>query len=224
VGYAENTMRLRWACAAVLGVASVAAQENTGSIAGRVVDATNLGIPSATVAIVGPVDLAAATDRAGKFFVTGLAPGTYKLRIEAPGFRSKDLEVSVEAGKEMSLDHVVLEVKAPACLGDGNKPRISEIDLPFGGEPEVSGTARGEQAGAVEDVVIRLVADGTSNVVAATRSDQKGGFKFSGVKPGVYYLEVSLSGSEFTRVPRLRVRQGHALEVLLTWQPGELCL
>jgi hypothetical protein len=148
------------------------------------------------------------------------------LRVQQPGFRTRDLEVRVEAGKETSLGRFSLDVKSFQCLGDANKPRISEVGLGVGDQPGVVGTARGDRGTAVEDATIRLVVAGTSNVVGATRSDQKGEFRFDDVKPGVYYLEISFGGSEFTR-SKLKVRKGHALKVLLTWQPlqaGELCL
>lgn len=138
----------------------------------------------------------------------------------------RDLEVRVEAGKETSLGRLLLEVKVVLCLGNANKLRISEMKLPVGVKPRVSGTARGDKGIAVEDVIIRLVAAGTSNVIAVTRSDQKGEFQFVGMKPGVYYREISFGGPEFTRA-KLRVRKSHAFEVLLTWQPwppGELCI
>ena len=53
------------------------------------------------------------TDGYGEFVITRLSPRVYKVRIQKPGFAVKDLDVSVEAGSEASLDHVVLEVKLP---------------------------------------------------------------------------------------------------------------
>lgn len=220
-------MRLGWVCAALLGVASVAAQESSGSIAGAVVDVTGNQIPDATVTIVSPVSREAKADSSGAFLIGGLAPGEYTLRVQDPGFRTKELEVRVGAGEQTSLGRFLLEVKFFQCLGSANRPRLSEVKLPNGDEPAVSGTARVEGGAAVEDVMIRLSAAGTSNVLAVTRSDRKGDFKFAGVKPGLYDLEFSFGGSRSTRVPRLRVRKAHALEILLTWKPwpaGRLCL
>ena len=219
-------MRLRWVCVLVLSVASAVAQENTGSIMGAVVDPEGAAIPNATVTIVSPVSLETKTRETGEFVLGGLAPGTYTLRVQEPGFRTRDLEVRVEAGKETSLGRFLLEVKSFQCLGNANKPRISEIRLPVSDQPGVFGTAREDRGTAVEDAIIRLVVAGTSNVIAATRSDQKGEFRFPSVKPGVYYLEISFGGAEFTRA-KLRVRKGHALEIFLTWQPwppGGICL
>jgi|HubBroStandDraft_2_1064218.scaffolds.fasta_scaffold2549372_1 hypothetical protein len=61
-------MRLSgWACAALLSVASVAAQEDTGSITGAVVDAMGAVIRNATVTTVSPVSLETKTRGTGEF-------------------------------------------------------------------------------------------------------------------------------------------------------------
>jgi hypothetical protein len=93
-------MGLRWTCAVLLGVVSAAAQQSPGSITGTVVDMEGAVIANATVTIVGPVSLGTKSREMGEFVLGGLAPGAYTLRVEEPGFRTKDLEVQVEAGRE----------------------------------------------------------------------------------------------------------------------------
>jgi Carboxypeptidase regulatory-like domain len=125
VGYAEETMRLKWVCAVLLGVTSAAAQESTGSITGKV-DALDLYTPNATVTILSPVQIETNADSDGAFFIPNLAPGTYKLRIHAVGFFGKDSELRVATGAETSAGRVVLEVKVPPCVGHPRRPRLSE--------------------------------------------------------------------------------------------------
>jgi len=220
---------VRWiVCAVALVVTGANGQVASGSVSGTVVDATNLGLPGTLVTIESPMPMAGIlSDARGRFVIDGIPPGIYTLRIQASGFLPKELEVEIEDAKDISVGRVALDFgPVPPCLGSPNKPRISETKLRVDGRPGVSGSARGERGGAIEDVIVRLLPEG-SNVIAATRSDQRGEFMIADVNPGVYYLEFSVGGSEFTRVPGIRVRKGHALEVHLTWQPwppGHICL
>src|SRR5262245_32596270 len=66
------------------------AQIGTGTLVGGVVDQAGAAVPGATVTVV-----ATATNRsrtvvttpAGTYTVPGLAPGTYRVRVESNGFR-----------------------------------------------------------------------------------------------------------------------------------------
>ena len=217
-------MPLRWACAAVLGVMSAAAQESPGSITGTVVDAIPLFIPNATVTILSPVERAISADAAGNFNIAGLAPGTYKLRVQAPGFVSKGLEIAVESDRETSLVHVTLEVKAQGpCVGSPRKPRISAQKLPAGGNPQVTGSARLETGLGLSDPTLTLLLAGTSKIIAETSTGKNGKFQFEDVKPGEYDIEASFETSTYTKVRNLRVRDHHVLEVRLTWADPGLC-
>jgi hypothetical protein len=225
VGYAEETMRLGWVCALVFSVTTVAAQETSGSIRGTIVDAANSVVPDAVVTVVGPVSQATKTDASGEFVIAGLAPGTYKLRIQEPGFITRDLEASAETGKETSLGRVVLAIPAPPpCLESAKAPRISEMKLPARDKPSVSGAARGESGDALRNFTVTLLIAGTSKVVATTSTGENGEFHFANVKPGRYDVKASAKKFQLTKVPNLQVRKGHELEVLLTWTEGQICL
>jgi hypothetical protein len=226
-------MRLVLCYVVVLGAASVAAQENSGSITGTVGDASGLPLRDATVSIVSPISRQVKGKTWGEFVIDGLAPGAYKLTIERDGFRVKDLDVSVEAGKETSLGRVVLDVKWTLCLGDANKPRISEMKLPAGGKPGISGTVRVEAGGGLRDLTITLFEAGAATAIAQTITGENGEFRIEDVKPGTYDVAVSAGAGLFlfaetvAKVQKLRVREGHALKILLPWQPrppGQICL
>jgi outer membrane receptor protein involved in Fe transport len=83
-------MRLRIIAALValaLVPVGVAAQETTGTITGRVVDAQGLAVPGATVTITGPQGVKTVTsDQQGGFSAPFLTPGTYSVRTELQGF------------------------------------------------------------------------------------------------------------------------------------------
>jgi hypothetical protein len=97
----------------VVPVRSVFAQETTGTLTGRVVDAQGLAIPGANVTITGGQGVkAAACDAQGRFSVPFLTPGTYTVRAEAKGFTpAEQKNVVVSIGKPVDLS-LALEVGA----------------------------------------------------------------------------------------------------------------
>jgi hypothetical protein len=223
-----GAMRVRWLCILVLGAASLAAQEASGSLAGTVVDQVDSPIPNAKISIAGLSSLQIKTDAVGEFVIAGLVPGTYNLRLESPGFTTKELEAHVEARKGSSLGRVVLQVPPPSpCLGSAKTPLISERKLRNGGKPRVSGGAHVESYGAMRDLTFTLLVAGTSTIVATTGTSENGEFLFEAVKPGNYDVAVSLEASTFATVRNLRVRRGYELDVRLVWEqlpPGQICL
>src|ERR1700728_5115289 len=85
-----GTMRLKWVCAVVLGMTSVAAQQNPGSITGKVVDVTDAVIPNTELTLLSPTTATTTADAAGNFVMAGLKPGTYRLRVQKAGFWAKN--------------------------------------------------------------------------------------------------------------------------------------
>jgi len=85
-------MRLRYVLLtlgiALLSASSLPAQETTGRIEGRIVDAQSLPVPGATVTATGPQgEKTAVTDTDGRFTLPLLTPGAYQLRAELRGFK-----------------------------------------------------------------------------------------------------------------------------------------
>jgi hypothetical protein len=101
-------MALLWVGPATGSLAQDAA---TGVVTGRAIDAT--GAPLASVRVVatriatGAVR-EAATDAAGGYALTSLAPGEYRLRFEAAGFAPKTVDyVVVQVGRRLSVDAIL---------------------------------------------------------------------------------------------------------------------
>ncbi|HXG32006.1 MAG TPA: carboxypeptidase-like regulatory domain-containing protein, partial [Bryobacteraceae bacterium] len=88
-------MLLAVVSAALSGVWQADAQVLYGSVVGTVVDQTNAVVPGAAVVITSK-DTGAVretrTDPAGRYSVVNLLPGTYDLRVSAPGFRTMTRE------------------------------------------------------------------------------------------------------------------------------------
>jgi hypothetical protein len=113
----------------------------------------------------------------------------------------------------------------PPCLGDANKPRVSEMKLALGGRTAVSGIVRVKGDGGLRYLTITLFASGSSEVIARTITGGNGEFRIEDLKPGTYDIAVSTGADLFlfeetvANVRKVRLREGHDLEINLTWQP-----
>ena len=109
-GEVANTMQLRNAVLtlgiALLSVGSLAAQETTGRIEGRVLDPGSATAPGVTVTATGPQGAkTATTDTDGRFTVPFLTPGTYQLLVELDGFKTIEKnDMTVSLGQVVTLE------------------------------------------------------------------------------------------------------------------------
>jgi len=81
------------------------AQETTGSIRGRVVDAQGLAVPGVTVTATGVQGVkTTVTDADGRFSLPFLTPGVYRVRGELQGFKAVEQgNVTVSLGQAIDL-------------------------------------------------------------------------------------------------------------------------
>lgn len=94
---------LRLATIAVLlfALTSATPAQSTASLQGIVTDASNSGVPNATILIHNQntgVDVSTKSDPSGEYVAVGLFPGTYQITVSASGFQSyviKDLRLDV---------------------------------------------------------------------------------------------------------------------------------
>jgi len=100
-----------WAAAALLVMAAAPAhaQQSTGTITGRAVDASDAALPGATVTIASPQMIGGArsgvTDERGIYRFTLLAAGTYTVSFMLPGFNTLNIEgVALGAGATMTIN------------------------------------------------------------------------------------------------------------------------
>jgi hypothetical protein len=219
-------MRLSVATAMLVLVASVALAQDKGSISGTLLDLNHAGLQAAKVEVVGSRHLSTVTDRTGRFVINGLDPGRYKLRLASPGFKTKDLDVTVEPGHETSLNEVILELwpGPDPCLDKAHKPKISTRRVAGLTKARLVGTARVDAGPGLNHLVITLFSDGTSKPVTLVSTNDRGEFRFEDVAPGSYYLEISRQGSELTKVNAVHVRDGYEVEVRLSWSQPSICL
>ena len=106
---------VRWVAAVCLMVvvwtstpSAALAQIGAGALAGRVTDQAGTAVPGATVTVtaVGTNSTrTGVTDVDGGYFVQGLAPGAYRVRVELSGFRPLTREgVRLATGETVRLD------------------------------------------------------------------------------------------------------------------------
>ncbi len=99
---------VRWmALAAVLAVAAQA-QQNSGTLKGKVTDSSGAVVPGAKVTVLTHGgERTASTDQTGSYTVTGLAPATYVVRIAAAGFGLFRGKVDIAASGVATLDAIL---------------------------------------------------------------------------------------------------------------------
>ena len=92
------------------------AQNITGSMSGRVVDAQGASVPNASVTATEPdknVNTVTKTTEQGEFSVAGLLPGNYTIVVQAAGFKKLSRTgVELNAQDKLALGNLTLEVGA----------------------------------------------------------------------------------------------------------------
>ncbi|HYG79595.1 MAG TPA: TonB-dependent receptor [Pyrinomonadaceae bacterium] len=125
-------------------LASVAsAQQTTGEITGRVVDAAGNVVPGATVTVVNKgtgQSRTATTNEDGDYTVTQLPPGNYDVSVEAATFSKallRDYQVNVGAKQTLNFDlkpgeiTETVEITADAALVETTKSELGGVVTPI---------------------------------------------------------------------------------------------
>jgi hypothetical protein len=94
---------------------SIAAFAQTGTIQGTIADDGGAVIPNAQITAFDQdksvVARQATSGAVGSFVLTGLLPGTYRIRIESPGFRPLDrTDLKLDQNQVMNLGTIVLQL------------------------------------------------------------------------------------------------------------------
>jgi hypothetical protein len=108
--------------------ASAVAQSTAGRILGTLTDQSGASVPGATVVITDTqrgTSRTVATDESGNYAAPDLQPGTYKIRVEAKGFKSVD--------RPNVLIEVASDVRADFALQPGqvSETIVVEEDIPL---------------------------------------------------------------------------------------------
>jgi len=87
--------------ALALGAVPAAAQD-TGTVSGTIVDNSTQVVPGATVTLINEATSdtrATASDGRGVFIFRAVPPGSYTVKIELQGFRTREQKRTVEIGR-----------------------------------------------------------------------------------------------------------------------------
>ncbi|MBZ5562800.1 MAG: carboxypeptidase regulatory-like domain-containing protein [Acidobacteriia bacterium] len=133
-----------WAWAALVVICllgcvpiSAWAQVTSGSLTGVVTDPTSAVVPAANVVLTDTnkgYDYTGTTDATGRYLITNLPSGTYKMAVNAPGFKSfTQTDIVITIGARLSAD-VRLEIGASAQTVEvvGAPPILSTQDAVTG--------------------------------------------------------------------------------------------
>ncbi|MGB2867924.1 MAG: carboxypeptidase-like regulatory domain-containing protein, partial [Bacteroidota bacterium] len=147
---------------------SVLAQEEPGSIKGRVTDKmTKEGLPSVNITVKGTY-YGASSDIDGNFVIPKVNPGTYVIEVKLLGYKAVQFgAVKVEAGKEIRLDAFMEETSL--SLGQevvvvGEKPMF---------DIEETSSKRSLQAEDLRAAAVQNVQDVMALQVGVVKSDDQ---------------------------------------------------
>ena len=105
-------------------------QGSTGSLLGRVTDATGAVLPHARISVLNPGTNAhydSMSNSAGDYLVPYLTPGSYELKVEAPGFKSyersgiviqQSAAITANVQMELGANTEVVQVSSTVPLMD----------------------------------------------------------------------------------------------------------
>lgn len=117
-----------WALAmAMLCAWPAMAQQQVGSVAGRVTDAEGGVLPGATVELTGPgiATLVSTADERGNYRFPRVPPGVYTVSAQLEGFQTvQTTEVTVTVGRESPLDFELQSEFAEEILVTGERTQI----------------------------------------------------------------------------------------------------
>src|ERR1039457_3891323 len=96
-----------WACALALLIAVALFAQAPANLRGTVTDPSGANVPGASVTVTGPGGLArvVTTGNDGGYAISGLPPGTYTIRISAPGFSLfESMQIELVATRTTTAD------------------------------------------------------------------------------------------------------------------------
>src|SRR5712691_534996 len=118
---------------------SAAAQVQNGQFTGVVTDPSGAAIANAKVSVINTatnLSVATTTNQTGSFIAKELPPGSYKIRVEAPGFKSvTDNKLTLNTGTTTHVDfkmqlgeaREIVEVTGAAASVNTEEAKLSNV-------------------------------------------------------------------------------------------------
>ena len=196
-------MRLIWNSAGCLWLFGVLAfgQGGTGSIAGKLIDITGAGISQAHIKLESERgdQYSGEPNSEGEFSFSRLLPGEYALTASSPGFHNFIVRgIKVIDDEKKTLPTLQLKIGSMGCESDPVVDYIRFVDGEtrtgdFGGRIQIDeGPMNGNTQGIAGAEVQAIY--GWDVIYGTTTTDQNGEFRFTGLKPGRFKLQVKRKG------------------------------
>lgn len=217
--------------------ATFAIAENSGRLAGIVIDLAGSPIADASVILrrssapgfssprpTAPL-MSARTGPDGAFHIDAIPPGEYDIQIGSPGFQSfAQHNTEIKSVKTIKLGRVTLGVGSPCTTSVPYQPPSIGLRALPSGRTRVSGygydppeSTRTQLAGI--SVVLKPLKKNQN--LFRTKADDQGRFVFDSVLPGSYSLRASLPGRAAIVVDQVPVKAGQ--ETIIERFPMEKC-
>lgn len=174
-----------WVLALILLNDGVLGQRRDGIIYGRITDGAGCSVPGVKLVAIQADDQAIATsitDVQGRYEITGLPRGSFRVTAESLGFRSESRELVVSRGRN---------------LWDVGLTLGRLTDDPH----SITGTVRNLEGRPVRDATVKLISTGSVELKEQSRSDAQGRFTISFMDGGHYILMASAPGYEVDAKP-----------------------
>ncbi len=95
-------------CFFLLFTNSLLAQQETGSLKGKVVDTSNEPLPGLNVGLLGTT-LGSVTDADGEFSIQSIPAGEYQLSVSGIGYQGQKKKITITGGETLSLNFTLKE-------------------------------------------------------------------------------------------------------------------
>lgn len=206
--------------AAPVGTTDVA---EDGSISGMVVD--HDGAPLAGVLIrVVDGDIGTVTNRLGQFLIPYLPPGTYRLRVSGPGYRSQVVaDVGVTARHRTGLTIVLSRTGQSEVPADRQDPSPHRSPAPDAVSATPRATGDDGLTGSIVGTIVNAAGDAIPAVLVrvegaqlGTITDVEGRFLLPRLQEGTYRLQVSAPGYAAQAVDDIRIEPGARATLFVT--------
>jgi len=180
---------------------SVSAYQATGTLRGRVIDKNQDVVLGTTVNVIDAAGVAktATTGQDGSYTLTGLAPGKYTVRAEAPGFAAyEEAGVEIAGSAPRTLD-ILLNIEIREAVEVNNSETRVNVEADGGTNSIV---LRGAELGTLSDDPDQLAED--LRALAGGGEGPNGsqifvdGFSRGRIPPKSSILEVRINSNPFT--------------------------
>lgn len=176
-------------CASIVGYSR---QETDAQLRGQVYD--GLGNPIAGVTaklrLQAEQIRSVTSDEQGSFEISGIPAGEYLLILESRGFATREVRVSLRAGKSVSID---------VCL---------DVGIHFDYTPSrVSGLVKQRNGLPLVDAVVKVLNPFDQRVVSTGRTDSSGRYRLEVYLGGQYVVVVHKPGFEVAAVPIILLQE-----------------